>query len=97
MRLIIRVPVSLSPRLTTWVLAVLLLWIYVVYNKNRWVLVLMSIFYLAEVAGVVTILTISFETFEGAKPTVNLPLTTSLTSRLNQRRRMGYLESNTAS
>ena len=97
MRLIIRVPVSLSPRLTTWVLAVLLLWIYVVYNKNRWVLVLMSIFYLAEVAGVVTILTISFETFEGAKPTVNLTHTTSLTSRLNQRRRMGYLVSNTAS
>ncbi|RPD63736.1 hypothetical protein L227DRAFT_640858 [Lentinus tigrinus ALCF2SS1-6] len=44
--------------------AVLLLWIYVVYNKNRWVLALMSICYLCEVAAVVAILTISFETFE---------------------------------
>ncbi len=48
--------------------AVLLLWIYVVYNKNRWVLALMSVCYLGEAAAVMTILTISFETFEGARP-----------------------------
>ena len=42
--------------------AVLLLWIYVVYNKNRYILALMSVCYVAEVAGVVTILGISFKT-----------------------------------
>ena len=49
----------------------MLLWIYVVYNKNRWVLALMSVCYLGEVAAVVTILTISFETFEGAPTPVS--------------------------
>ncbi len=46
--------------------AVLLLWIYVVYNKNRWVLAVMGACYIAEVASVLTILAISFENFEGA-------------------------------
>ena len=43
----------------------LLLWIYVVYNKNKWILALMGVCYIAEVASVVTILTISFEHFRG--------------------------------
>ncbi|KAI0743412.1 hypothetical protein C8Q80DRAFT_1272114 [Daedaleopsis nitida] len=44
--------------------AVLLLWIYVVYNKNRWILAIISIRYVAEVVGVVTILTFSFQSFQ---------------------------------
>ncbi|KAI0768711.1 hypothetical protein BD413DRAFT_629529 [Trametes elegans] len=44
--------------------AVLLLWIYVVYNKNRYILAVMGVFYLAEVASVLTILAISFKNFE---------------------------------
>ncbi|EIW63173.1 uncharacterized protein TRAVEDRAFT_43481 [Trametes versicolor FP-101664 SS1] len=46
--------------------AVLLLWIYVVYNKNRWVLAVMGACYVAEVASVLTILAISFENFEAS-------------------------------
>ena len=41
------------------------MWIYVVYNKNKWILALMGVCYIAEVASVVTILTISFEQFHG--------------------------------
>lgn len=48
-----------------WILAVLLLWIHVVYNKNRVILLVMSAFYAVEVASVLTILTFSFENFEG--------------------------------
>ncbi|KAI0331206.1 hypothetical protein GY45DRAFT_1249280 [Cubamyces sp. BRFM 1775] len=44
--------------------AVLLLWIHVVYNKNRLILLTMSVFYAVEVASVLTILTFSFEHFE---------------------------------
>ncbi|KAH9894953.1 hypothetical protein C8Q73DRAFT_644908 [Cubamyces lactineus] len=44
--------------------AVLLLWIHVVYNKNRVILLVMSAFYAVEVASVLTILTFSFENFE---------------------------------
>ncbi|EJF58206.1 hypothetical protein DICSQDRAFT_182693 [Dichomitus squalens LYAD-421 SS1] len=44
--------------------AVLLLWIYVVYNKNKWILALTGICYIAEITSVVSILTISFEHFE---------------------------------
>lgn len=53
---------------TDWFMltAVLLLWIYVVYNKNRYILALMSVCYVAEVAGVVTILGISFKTYQGS-------------------------------
>ncbi|PIL34036.1 hypothetical protein GSI_03745 [Ganoderma sinense ZZ0214-1] len=55
--------------------AVLLLWIYVVYNKNKWILALMGICYIGEVASVVSILTISFSGFEAsafhAKPDIN--------------------------
>ena len=45
--------------------AVLLLWIYVVYNKNKWILALMGICYIGEVASVVSILTLSFAGFQG--------------------------------
>ncbi|KAI1791263.1 hypothetical protein LXA43DRAFT_1141413 [Ganoderma leucocontextum] len=55
--------------------AVLLLWIYVVYNKNKWILALMGICYIGEVASVVTILTISFSGFQvsafHANPDIN--------------------------
>ncbi|KAI0356352.1 hypothetical protein OH77DRAFT_256564 [Trametes cingulata] len=44
--------------------AVLLLWIYVVYNKNRYVLAVMSVCYVAEVASVLCILILSFKHFE---------------------------------
>ncbi|KAI0829884.1 hypothetical protein BC628DRAFT_1314198 [Trametes gibbosa] len=44
--------------------AVLLLWIYVVYNKNRYILALMGTCYIAEVASVLTILAISFKNFQ---------------------------------
>ncbi|KAI9068379.1 hypothetical protein FKP32DRAFT_1618893 [Trametes sanguinea] len=44
--------------------AVLLLWIYVVYNKNRFILCIISICYIAEVASVLVILTLSFENFQ---------------------------------
>ncbi|KAH9929627.1 uncharacterized protein BXZ73DRAFT_102151 [Epithele typhae] len=44
--------------------AVLLLWIYIVYNKNRYILALMSICYLGEVGSVVAILTISFQDYQ---------------------------------
>ena len=53
--------------------AVLFLWIYVVYNKNRYILALMSVCYVAEVAGVVTILGISFKTYQGSSLSL-LPL-----------------------
>ena len=36
-----------------------------VYNKNKWILALMGVCYIAEVASVVTILTISFSGFQG--------------------------------
>ncbi|KAI0644597.1 hypothetical protein C8Q79DRAFT_912651 [Trametes meyenii] len=44
--------------------AVLLLWIYVVYNKNRLILAIMGVCYIAEVAGVLTILSVSFQHLE---------------------------------
>ncbi|KAI0674783.1 hypothetical protein C8Q78DRAFT_1075156 [Trametes maxima] len=44
--------------------AVLLLWIYVVYNKNRFILAIMGVCYIAEVAGVLTILSVSFQHLE---------------------------------
>ncbi|KAI8975894.1 hypothetical protein BD414DRAFT_517368 [Trametes punicea] len=44
--------------------AVLLLWIYVVYNKSRLVLAIIGACYIAEVASVLVILTLSFENFE---------------------------------
>lgn len=46
--------------------AVLLLWIYVLYNKNKWILMLISVCYVAEVISVISILTISFMNFQGA-------------------------------
>ncbi|KAI0371092.1 hypothetical protein BV20DRAFT_942953 [Pilatotrama ljubarskyi] len=44
--------------------AVLLLWIYVVYSKNRYVLAVMGACYVAEIASVLCILGLSFEHFE---------------------------------
>ncbi|OCH90243.1 hypothetical protein OBBRIDRAFT_793484 [Obba rivulosa] len=42
---------------------VLLLWIYVVYNKNRYILAITSFLFLLEVVTVVTILATSFKNF----------------------------------
>ncbi|KAI0780005.1 hypothetical protein C8Q74DRAFT_1197769 [Fomes fomentarius] len=44
--------------------AVLLLWIYVLYNKNKWILTVISVCYVAEVISVISILTISFMNFQ---------------------------------
>ncbi|KAH9858528.1 hypothetical protein C2E23DRAFT_717077 [Lenzites betulinus] len=44
--------------------AVLLLWIYVVYNKNRYILALIGACYVAEVVSVLAILAVSFQNFE---------------------------------
>ena len=56
-----------SNRLTAcfWLIAVLLLWIYVVYNKNRYILAVMGGCYVAEIASVVAILVVSFKNYEG--------------------------------
>jgi hypothetical protein len=46
-------------------LVVLLLWIFVVYGRNLWVLAFMGLLLLGEVATVATILAMSFSNFHG--------------------------------
>ena len=84
---------------STLTAAVLLLWIYVVYNKNRWILALITTCYVAEVVGVVTILTLSFENFQGAHARTHPCSTLMLTTRRGreQRKRMASPASSTAS
>ncbi|OBZ68334.1 hypothetical protein A0H81_11778 [Grifola frondosa] len=50
--------------------AVLLLWIYVVYNKSRWILAVMGFLYVTEVVAVVMILAFSFIHFDANSHTI---------------------------
>ena len=45
---------------------VLLLWIFVVYDRKLWVLAFMGLLLLGEIAAVATILAMSFSNFHGA-------------------------------
>ena len=57
---------SLLLKLTIVCSVVLLLWIFVVYNRSIWVLGIMGFLLFAEIATVATILAKSFSNFHGA-------------------------------